>query len=230
MAGAESGDPDELPIRTTEPMAFQSRQMLMVAKTLGLLAYRYPVDMNEQAQVATLREDLGAAGQTVDLPTDNGVYYLVIVDSDEVPQAAEEARRAIQAALAALPAEPWGEHLVMAGLLNEDEVAEFDETVSSARAELARLAEPSQPLESQSLKRIEDQLRALASSTTAPPADDPILDAASWLSQAQTAVRRGRVPVLIREGEVRGFVMGLAVKAGRETAAKLRYYHGLLPV
>jgi hypothetical protein len=123
MAEVEPSDDPELPVHTDEPMAFQSRQMLMIAKLAGLLTYRYPVDMNEEAQVATLLEDLRASGDAdFDLPTDNGVYYFVYIDSET-----------------------------------------------------------------------------------------------------------GRFPMLIREGEVRGYVLGVAAKAGREAAWKLRYYHGALP-
>lgn len=84
------GDPDpevdtDLPIRTSEPMAIQSRHSLMIAEEEELLVYRYPVDMREQKQVDDLRRDLG--GDPVDLPQDTGVYYLVLVETENGQQA-----------------------------------------------------------------------------------------------------------------------------------------------
>jgi hypothetical protein len=199
-----AGDPGaELPILTTEPMALQSRQMLMIAAELGLLTYRRPVNMAEAKQALTLREDLGE--DLRELPQDAGVYYFVYVNTD---QRVPEIRNAIQGALDALPAPHRSSRLggQLEELANADPnqviTAAFQETAQDVAWKLDRMAAKAGP----GLLRTVELLKSL----------DEIN-------------RRTRVPVLIREGEVRGFVAGLAVKAGREAAERLRYYVGMLP-
>lgn len=99
------GDPDEpplveLPIRSTEPMATQSRQMLMIADQLGLLTYRWPVDFRDPRQVEQLKDDLGGGPHT--LPQNDALYYLVYLNTQTGRQAVLVLEGEVRAFVAAL--------------------------------------------------------------------------------------------------------------------------------
>jgi hypothetical protein len=204
----------ELPIDTAEPMALQSRHALMLGELFGLLTYYYPVDMRELGSVETLRYDLGEHAD-LDLPADDGVYYFVYIDTDDGLQ---ETQTAVQAAINAL-SEPAAEEA-------------FQPTADTVRAELDELAKGlvgEKPMEAKAFREAARRLEKQLWDAAVGAAHDQAADAATWLEHAQALARWGLMPMLIKEGEVRGFVAGLAAKAGRAAVEKIRYYRGLLP-
>lgn len=208
----------ELPIDTAEPMALQSRHALMLAELVGLLTYRYPVDMRELGSVETLRFDLGEGAQ-LDLPTDDGVYYFVYVDTGDGLQ---EARDAVRCAIHALSTPgPNTEHAFQATA-----------TATAIRDELAKLVEAlvgEKPMEAKAFRQAVYGLEQQLWTEAVGSAYDQAADAATWLQNAQAVARWGPMPMLVKEGEVRGFVAGLAATAGRAAVERVRYYRGLLP-
>lgn len=78
MAAAKAADPD-LPVDTGEPMATQSRQVLMIATELGALNYRQPYNTSNADQLTALRKELG---RRADPPADGGTYYLVYLAAE----------------------------------------------------------------------------------------------------------------------------------------------------
>lgn len=201
----------EMPIDADESMGLQSRHALMLAELFGLLIYRYPVDMRDPEWIETLRHDLGEDAN-IELPTDDGVYYFVIVETDD---GVDEARQAILAALHALNP-PTAE-------------SDFEETARSIRSELEQLRDARERMEAPAFRHTVRQLEQRLWAAAVGASHDQAAEAATWLQNAHAVARWGRLPMLIREGEARGFVVGRATKAGRETVEKIRYYHGLLP-
>jgi hypothetical protein len=212
----------ELPIDTREPIAIQSRHTLMVLDEEGLLAYRYPVDMRDLGAVEDLRTDLG--GGQIELPDDDGVYYLVYTQPGVARQAAQHA---LQAAYAALPAAAEPDD--GAGVGDDNEPSEID----AVRAAVAQLADTHLELNPAA---IQDDVKHLVQRLQTLHVDDlgeAVRQATAWLETAHLFI--GEIPkqeplaVLIREGEVRGFAAGIAVQAGREHVEDVRWYRGLLP-
>ncbi len=70
-----------LPIDDEEPMAFQSRHALMMAtEERWGVRYRRPVTLRTPEQRAELRKELGAKAA---LPSEEGIYYLVYLDTQQ---------------------------------------------------------------------------------------------------------------------------------------------------
>lgn len=74
----------EPPIDATEPIALQSRHALRLSDELGLLIFRWPLDMTNEAQVAATLDELGPECQLPD-DTLGAYYYAIITNPGEAP-------------------------------------------------------------------------------------------------------------------------------------------------
>lgn len=129
-----------MPIDPTAPMGVQSRHALRILHETGAGAYyRYPVDMRVPAQVARLREDLGPDAQ---LPHDQGLYYLLYVESTSGQRMAHLRAATMLEHLSHLLARAAGDNLDPA------EKGLIDDAVRAARtmAEQVRQPRPQTPL------------------------------------------------------------------------------------
>lgn len=216
----------DLPIDAREPIAIQSRHALMVLDEDGLLVYRYPVDMRDPGVVEDLRADLG--GGQIELPDDDGVYYLVYAQTGVARQAAQHALRAAHAALPT--PDDAGPNKI--GGVEDDRLV--DTHLGDVRAAVARLVDTHLELDPDA---IQDDVKHLVQRLRALHVNDHLGDmawrAAAWLEAAHLFIgeipRQEPLAVLIREGEVRGFAAGIAVQAGREHVEDVRWYRGMLP-